>query len=86
MSFKDKQMQGLQSDSKKPDGRELDVFFENGEKNQIKILEGLQNLTDDKLEIKDGKIIISEKGEGKKIDGTKLIWELVNSMELIKVE
>lgn len=68
-----------------PDGRELDIFFQNDEKDQIKILEGLQKLTDDKLEIKDGKIIISEKGEGKKIDGTKLIEEFINSKEVIHI-
>ena len=41
----------------------------------------LTEKSDDKLEIKDGKIIISEKGEGKKTDGTKLIRELINSKD-----
>ncbi len=32
------------------------------------------------------KLLFQKKEKVKKIDGTKLIWELVNSMELIKVE
>jgi hypothetical protein len=45
----------------------------------------LTEKSDDKLEIEDGKIIISEKGEGKKTDGTKLIRELINSKEVIHI-
>lgn len=45
----------------------------------------LTEKSDDKLEIKGGKIEISEKREGKKIDGTKLIEELINSKEVIHI-
>ena len=45
----------------------------------------LTEKSDGKLEIKDGKIIISEKGEGKKIYGTKLIRELINSKKVIHI-
>jgi hypothetical protein len=46
-----------------------------------KILATLQNLTNDQISIKDGKVVIDRKGEGEKTNGTNLVRGFIEGFE-----
>lgn len=61
-----------------PDGREIDV---SDNPNPTQVLEAIQKLTDDELEISNGKIVIKAQNDGNKTSGTALIRYLTSETD-----
>ena len=64
-----------------PDGRDIDISTESP-KNQNEILKGLQYLTDEVLDIENGKVIINEIIQGDKAAGSELIRSLIENADV----